>query len=234
MTLPEDENQHRPMSLFDAIRWLTGDFDAEEKPLSPAPEPPIPTKHAMYAKPDPKLYEEPRKGTDESQARAWWRENWPNINFETGWKMPSNQSYDYGVGRWPNYDIFPYQFPPVPRGGIRYGTTTTTTKVSDPQKKDSVDKTKREEILEEAAKLIVSDRQEQYGPPEENFQNIADVWNIRFKNKLTEKLTPADVAAAMALLKIVRDMAGYKEDSAVDAAAYIALYAELSEKENKA
>lgn len=94
--------------------------------------------------------------------------------------------------------------------------------------------TKREEILNEAKKLIVSDRQEQYGPPEENFQNIADVWNIRFQRKLNEPFTPADVAHAMALLKIVRDIAGYKEDSAIDAAAYLALYAELSTKESKA
>jgi len=100
-----------------------------------------------------------------------------------------------------------------------------------PTGKVPVTKTKREEILEEARRLIVSDRQDQYGPPEKNFQNIADMWNIRFQEKLSEPLTASDVAAAMALLKIVRDIQGYKEDSAIDAAAYIALYAELAEKD---
>jgi hypothetical protein len=199
MTFPEDENQFRPRSLTEAIAFLIGDLNFEEKPISKAPEPPIPTK--VRTNIDPKLYEVPRKGS---------------LIAQGGWGYPSDQSYDYGVGR----------FPSIPRGGIKYGTTTNT-------KKEPVT-TKREEILEEAAKLITQDRQEQYGPPEENFQNIADVWNVRFKNKLSEPLTPADVAAAMALLKIVRDMAGYKEDSAIDAAAYIALYAELSEKEPKA
>jgi hypothetical protein len=230
MTFPEDENQLRPMSLSDAIRWLTGDFETEEKPLTKAPEPPIPTK--IQKSIDPNLWSEPRKGAEEAQMRSWWEEHGSKLVYETGWKMPTDQSYDYGVGRWPNYDIFPYQFPPIPRGGIRYGTTTTTTSANTPKKEPVT--TKREEILDEASKLITQDRQEQYGPPEENFKNIADVWNVRFKNKLTEPFTPADVAAAMALLKIVRDMAGYKEDSAIDAAAYIALYAELSEKESKA
>lgn len=113
------------------------------------------------------------------------------------------------------------------------GQPLTTNKLYFENQKVPVTKTKREQILEEAARLIVSDRQDQYGPPEENFQNIADMWNIRFKNKLNEPLTASDIAAAMALLKIVRDIQGYKEDSAIDAAAYIALYAELAEKDGK-
>jgi hypothetical protein len=220
MTLPEDENQFRPRSLTEAIKFLLGDFDNEEKPLAPAPEAPIPTKTRTNI--DPKLYEVPRKGAEEVKMREWWEEK-DNLVASGGWTYPFDKAYDF----FP-YDYFP---PYAERGGIRYPTTTTTT--TNTPKKEPVT-TKREEILQEAAKLITSDRQEQYGPPEENFKNIADVWNVRFKNKLSEPLTPADVAAAMALLKIVRDMAGYKEDSAVDAAAYIALYAELSEKESKA
>lgn len=213
MTFPEDENQDRPRNLREAIAFLIGEFMPEEKPLSMAPEPPIPTKHQAYSKPDPNLYEVPRKGAEDVRMRQWWEEKEESFIASGGWQIPS-----------PNfYPLYPYE---VERGGILYTTTNT-------KKKEPVT-TKREEILKEAAKLITQDRQEQYGPPEENFQNIADVWNVRFKNKLSEPLTAADVAAAMALLKIIRDMAGYKEDSAVDAAAYVALYAELSEKESKA
>lgn len=210
MTFPEDENQFHPRSLTEAIAFLIGDFDFEEKPISKAPEPPIPTKTRKSI--DPKLYEVPRKGAEDN-----------SIIANGGWCQSPDYSYDLGVGRFPKRS---YRYPPSDRGGVLYTTTNT-------KKKEPVI-TKREEILRESAKLITQDRQEQYGPPEENFQNIADVWNVRFKNKLSEPFTPADVAAAMALLKIVRDMAGYKEDSAIDAAAYIALYAELSEKEHKA
>lgn len=87
---------------------------------------------------------------------------------------------------------------------------------------------KREEILDEAKRLITTERQEQYGTPQANFQNIASMWNIRFQHKLKAPLTPSDVAHAMLLLKVARDIAGYKEDSATDSAAYAALYAELA------
>jgi len=128
---------------------------------------------------------------------------------------------------YPGYDII---LPTSPPKYPVYTTDNTNSTFTIPKKT----LTKREEILNEAAKLITSDRQEQYGPPEENFQNIADAWNIQLKKKLKEPLTPADVAIAMALLKIVRNIAGYKEDSAIDGAAYLALYAELSSKEPKA
>lgn len=141
----------------------------------------------------------------------------PNNNIRVG------EGYFTG-SPYPGYDVL------LPTSPPKYPIYTTGTSAFF----DGKILTKRERILDEAKKLITSDRQEQYGPPEENFQNIADVWNVRFKNKLSEPFTAADVAHAMALLKIVRDVAGYKEDSAVDAAAYIALYAELSEKENKA
>lgn len=140
----------------------------------------------------------------------------------------TDKTSQYNVGYpYPGYDII------LPTNPPRYPVYTTDhTNITFKLPKKTL--TKREEILNEAAKLITSDRQEQYGPPEENFQNIADVWNVRFKKKLSEPFTAADVAHAMALLKIVRDVAGYKEDSAIDAAAYVALYAELSSKEPKA
>lgn len=128
---------------------------------------------------------------------------------------------------YPGYDIM---LPTHPPKYPVYVTDNANSTFTLPKKT----MTKREQVLEEAKKLITSDRQEQYGPPEENFQNIADAWNIQFKNKLSAPLTPADVAIAMALLKIVRNIAGYKEDSAIDGAAYLALYAELSSKESKA
>lgn len=84
------------------------------------------------------------------------------------------------------------------------------------------------QILAEAEALLVGDRQEDYGPPEVNFRRIADVWDV-----LVPKpggWAPADVALAMAGLKLARAAQGFKRDSAVDAAAYVALWAHLQKK----
>lgn len=86
----------------------------------------------------------------------------------------------------------------------------------------------REEILAEAGNLIVGDRQREYGPPSENFQRIADIWNVLFPQTHFE---PSDVALAMIGLKLARTPEGYKRDTAVDLAGYAALYAELSEED---
>lgn len=88
------------------------------------------------------------------------------------------------------------------------------------------DVTIRESILQEAAELIVGDREQDYGAPEDNFQRIADIWNVLFPGA---NFTPYKVAIAMAGLKIARTPQGYKRDTLVDLAGYAALAAELAE-----
>jgi len=80
--------------------------------------------------------------------------------------------------------------------------------------------------LREAAQLITGDRQQEYGPPEVNFQRIADVWSVL----LGRKFTPSEVALAMIGLKLARAAEGYKRDTYVDLAGYSALLIELAEK----
>src|SRR6478609_2384349 len=60
--------------------------------------------------------------------------------------------------------------------------------------------------LREAAQLITGDRQQEYGPPEVNFQRIADVWSVL----LGREFTPSEVALAMIGLKLARAAEGYK------------------------
>lgn len=81
-------------------------------------------------------------------------------------------------------------------------------------------------ILREAASLITGDRQKEYGSPEVNFQRIASIWNVLAPG---HEFKPRDVALLMAGLKLARAAEGYKRDSAVDAAGYLGIYAELSE-----
>lgn len=82
--------------------------------------------------------------------------------------------------------------------------------------------TPREDVLFEAAELIVGDRNKTYGSPTENFQDTADVWNVILRPKLKdgEKITPGEVASLMIALKLVRQIAQPKRDNWVDIAGY--------------
>ncbi len=86
------------------------------------------------------------------------------------------------------------------------------------------DKTPRRKVLEEAADLIDGDRNVTYGSPTQNFENIAELWNVRFGHLLKngKTFTAPDVADAMILLKVARNIADPKRDNAVDIAGYAA------------
>ena len=84
---------------------------------------------------------------------------------------------------------------------------------------------RRTDILETAAELINGDRERDYGAPAENFGRIADGWSVILQSDVSAE----QVALCMAWLKIARLVNGPHEDSYVDAAAYMALAAELSE-----
>lgn len=89
-------------------------------------------------------------------------------------------------------------------------------------------RTLRSEVLAEAQKITAKDRNASYGEPEDNFQNIANIWNAQgycfgsfMRGESARNLTAADVALMMAGMKLARlkhnpthrdswvDMAGY-------------------------
>ena len=93
----------------------------------------------------------------------------------------------------------------------------------------------RAKILDEAAKIICSDRNDEYGEPEDNFEVIGKLWGAF----LTARCAPvgteiemgaAEVAEMMALFKIGRLASAYcpKRDSFVDCAGYIACAGEIA------
>ena len=84
---------------------------------------------------------------------------------------------------------------------------------------------RRTNVLETAAELINGDRERDYGTPAENFNRIATGWSVI----LEKDVSAEQVALCMAWLKIARLVNGPHEDSYIDAAAYMALAAELSE-----
>ena len=86
----------------------------------------------------------------------------------------------------------------------------------------------RKETLERAAKIVCTDREAQYGRPENNFSVIAGLWSVY----LGVHIDAHDVAAMMALLKIARIKSGQrKADNYIDLAGYAACAAELAGEE---
>lgn len=84
------------------------------------------------------------------------------------------------------------------------------------------DVTLREDVLNEAARLITGDRNHTYGSPTQNFTDTAAVWNTILRRKLKdgESIQPGEVAAMMVGLKLVRMVAQPKRDNWTDIAGY--------------
>lgn len=96
----------------------------------------------------------------------------------------------------------------------------------------------RQEVLQAAIETVCHDREDQYGNPENNFEAIANFWNVYLNtkhglaenNKLVKFIEADDVAAMMMLLKIARIATGApKRDNWVDSAGYAGCGAEIQE-----
>ena len=94
-------------------------------------------------------------------------------------------------------------------------------------------KPERVEILNEAANLIVGQRMEDYGTPQENFQRMADYANIHFKKNLENNIpiSARQTAEYMILLKMARTINSPTRDSYVDIGGYAGIAGELAKQE---
>lgn len=92
------------------------------------------------------------------------------------------------------------------------------------------EQTTRESILEAAKQCVCTDREGQYGSPEDNFATIAKMWSeyLRATTGKEIEVSAHDVAAMMCLLKIARIATGApKADSWIDLAGYAACGGEI-------
>lgn len=92
----------------------------------------------------------------------------------------------------------------------------------------------RAQILNEARNIICSDRNRQYGEPEDNFAVIGELWSqyLRRAKDADIDLNGYDVGMLMALFKVGRLETGTpKRDNFVDLAGYVACAAEIALKE---
>lgn len=86
---------------------------------------------------------------------------------------------------------------------------------------------KREEILDKAKICVTGKREQDYGTPEDNFTQIANLWTAYLGKRVI--FEPLDVAMMMSLMKIARIQSGTAtEDSFVDACGYLACGGEIA------
>tara|TARA_R100000963_G_scaffold26868_1_gene18307 strand:+ start:693 stop:962 length:270 start_codon:yes stop_codon:yes gene_type:complete len=84
-----------------------------------------------------------------------------------------------------------------------------------------------DEILTEAASLVSGQRAEQHGDYVKLHKRTAELWSAYLRTEVS----PSDVAFCMVLLKVARDEGGApNEDDGIDASAYTALWAALSQQ----
>lgn len=90
----------------------------------------------------------------------------------------------------------------------------------------SDDMTGREQVIEATRRAVMADRNADYAPPEQNFQRIADLWNVYLEGK--GEVTPYDTAIMMVLVKVARIQASpHLLDHLVDIAGYAACAADV-------
>ena len=79
-----------------------------------------------------------------------------------------------------------------------------------------------EDVLLQAYRITTGDRNNQYGPPDQDFRRTAEMWTGLFSDLLKpgEAFEPFHVALAMVLLKASRQMHQRKDDNWVDMAGY--------------
>lgn len=83
----------------------------------------------------------------------------------------------------------------------------------------------RKTVIEAATRAVMTDRNTEYAPPEQNFQRIADLWNTYLEGR---EITPYDTAIMMVLVKVARAMTSpHQIDHVVDIAGYAACAADV-------
>ena len=74
----------------------------------------------------------------------------------------------------------------------------------------------KETIFQEAERIIVGDRQEDYGPLRKSFERIAEMWSVILERMVTVE----QVGLCMIAFKLCRQCHRAKRDNLVDVAGY--------------
>ena len=93
----------------------------------------------------------------------------------------------------------------------------------------------RREIIEAAERIVCTDRNLQYGAPEDSFNCIADFWTtyMAYRNPPAPHFEAEDVAVMMLLLKVARITTGRNHlDNFIDICGYAACGGEIASTED--
>lgn len=92
--------------------------------------------------------------------------------------------------------------------------------------------TVRGDILQAARAATEGDRNDAYGDPTPNHENIARFWNAYLESRKGGPLSAEDVALMLGLMKVARCLLGTpRQDNYVDGAAYFAIAGEIRERQ---
>lgn len=84
-------------------------------------------------------------------------------------------------------------------------------------------------MLDACKDIVLNQRQQQYGTPENNFERIASYWSVYLKDRIAGGIDSSDVAVMMILLKVARGQHKLDNvDTWLDIAGYAACGCELS------
>lgn len=138
---------------------------------------------------------------------------------------PAGMKWEYrGTGWGPTRETTYYyigdEAPSKVISGTPFGIPYTYYFESVPFVDEQETSAEEEDVLEEALRLTSGDRQNQYGPPDQDFTRTAALWSALFGHKLNAPFEARDVAMAMICLKLSRETHQRKRDNAVDGAGY--------------
>jgi hypothetical protein len=117
------------------------------------------------------------------------------IYMLNGWENSKGARAEKAVAEWMGYEVM-YETPP--------------------------EATPAKDILLEAYEITTGDRQNSYGPPDQDFRRTADMWTGLFRDMLKDGVAfkPFHIAQAMILLKMSRQLHQRKSDNWIDCVGY--------------
>lgn len=135
-----------------------------------------------------------------------------------GWENSAGAKAELHLARWAGLKIHRHCMAANPI----WGTEAVGADYVVPPKNREPENDANEDVLEVALRITSGDRQNAYGPPDQDFRRTGDMWTALFRDMLKDGVAfePFHVAQAMILLKMSRQLHQRKRDNWIDTAGY--------------